>query len=177
MGWIAGASDSVLALECSARRRQHLRSNPRSIEPVNLAAGHRLLRAQDYHRRDQVSHFSSFSLCSAGRDLGSFRFELSALEQHLRFYATCLRACLGPRVPLRITVTGFEPNARHQLVAIRLLPKLQSEFTALDCAIDDQRSTGKGYYVDLCSGSLPRPNPARDANSSMAGPRPGLGNC
>jgi len=39
---------------------------------------------------------------------------------------------------------------RNQLVAVGLLPKLQSEFTALDCTIDDQRSAGKGYFVDLC---------------------------
>jgi len=41
-------------------------------------------------------------------------------------------------------------DPRNQLVAMGLLPKLQSEFTALDCTIDDQRSAGKGYFVGLC---------------------------
>ncbi|HLE05206.1 MAG TPA: hypothetical protein VI729_11425 [Anaerolineales bacterium] len=55
------------------------------------------------------------------------------------------------------TFPGFDANghrhareSRKQLVAMGLLPKLQSEFTALDCTIDDRRSTEKGYYVELC---------------------------
>ena len=45
---VVSDSTNVLALECAVRRRELLRSNPRSTEPVHLATSHRLLRAQHF---------------------------------------------------------------------------------------------------------------------------------
>jgi hypothetical protein len=77
---VVSDSTNVLALEGALRRRQLLRSDPRSQKPVHLAASHRLLRAQRYRDTSLVPHFRVFALCSAGRDLGNFRFELGALD-------------------------------------------------------------------------------------------------
>lgn len=65
---VVSDSTTVLALECAFRRRELLKANPRSSDPVRLAASHRLLRAQRYTGSKSVAHFSLFALCSAGRD-------------------------------------------------------------------------------------------------------------
>ena len=147
---VVSDSTNVLALECALRRRQLLRTDPKSTEPVHLAASHRLLRGQQFHGPLQVSHFSLFCLCSAGRDLGSLRFELSGLGLHIRFYLNALRTFLGPDVPLHLSLTDYHASPRHSLLEAALLEPFAAGFENLDCAFDDQRTSGKGYYHDLC---------------------------
>jgi hypothetical protein len=143
-------STNVLALECAVRRRELLRSNPRSTEAVHLATSHRLLRAQHYKSPHLVTHFSAFALCSAGRDQGSLQFELSALGLHIRFYLSALEVFLGSKVPLQLAITDFNQNSRAELLERRLLVPLRAEFENVAWAIDEQRTRGRGYYLDLC---------------------------
>ena len=147
---VVSDSTNVLALECSVRRRELLRVHPKSSDPVHLAASHRLLRAQRYESPELVAHFSSFALCSAGTDEGNLQFELSALGLHTRFYLRSLRAFLGPGVPLHLSVTDLNSNTRVELVETQLLSAIRSEFEYVDCVFDEHRTTGRGYYVDLC---------------------------
>jgi hypothetical protein len=147
---VVSDSTNVLALECAVRRRALLRADPRSVEPVHLAANHRLLRAQHYANPALSSHFSAFALCSAGRDRGDLRFELSALGLHMRFYLQALGTFLGPDVPLHLSLTDFGSPARYSLLETRLLAPLRSQFDTVDCDIDALRTGGRGYYRDLC---------------------------
>ena len=146
---VVSDSTNVLALECAVRRRELLLANRKSSEPVHLAASHRLLRAQHYEDSALVAHFSAFALCSAGRDQGNLQFELSALRLHIGFYLRSLRVFLGPGVPLYLSVTDFNPSTRVELVET-LLAAIRSEFEDVDCAFDERRTSGRGYYVDLC---------------------------
>jgi hypothetical protein len=143
-------STNVLALECAVRRRKLLRTNPKSTASVHLAASHRLLRAQHYENPAALSHFNAFALCSASRDQGNLRFEIDTLGLHIRFYLKSLRAFLGPNIPLQLSVTDFSTNPRHSLLESQLLSPVRSEFGDVDCLFDDQRTRGKGYYLDLC---------------------------
>ena len=147
---VVSDSTNVLALECALRRRELLRANPKSTEPVHLAASHRLLRAQRYESPGLVSHFSAFVLCSAGRDQGSLQFELSALARHIRFYLRAIRAFLGSGVPLHLSATDFSPEPGEELLETQLLSPIRAEFGSVDCRIDGQRTSGRGYYLDLC---------------------------
>jgi hypothetical protein len=147
---VVSDSTNVLALECAVRRRELLRVNPKSSEPVHLATSHRLLRAQKYDDPKSIAHFSAFALCSAGRDQGNLRFELATLGLHIRFYLTVLRAFLGPEIPLHASVTDFSPAAHEELIEETLLSEIRKEFRGVDCALDPARSKGKGYYSDLC---------------------------
>jgi hypothetical protein len=147
---VVSDSTNVLALECALRRRELLRSNSRSTDAVHLAASHRLLRAQDYKSPDLVTHFSLFALCSAGRDQGSLQFELSALGLHIRFYLRALGVFLGSNVPLHLAITDFSQHSRAELLESQLLTPLHTEFENVTCAIDEQRTSGRGYYLDLC---------------------------
>jgi hypothetical protein len=147
---VVSDSTTVLALECAIRRRDLLRANPKSSDPVHLAASHRLLRAQKYNDPRSIAHFSAFAMCSAGRDPGNLKFELSTLGLHIRFYLTALRAFLGPKVPLHLSITDFDPNPHDELVKHQLLSPVQGEFEGVDCAFDQQRMKGRGYYLGLC---------------------------
>jgi hypothetical protein len=147
---VVSDSTNVLALECAIQRRAFLRINPRSSHPVHLATSHRLLRAQRYESRESVAHFSSFALCSAGRDQGNLRFELSALGLHIRFYLIALQAFLGLSVPLRLSLTDLSSNTRVKLIETQLLSVIQSEFENVECVFDEQRMKGRGYYRDIC---------------------------
>jgi hypothetical protein len=147
---VVSDSTNVLALECAVRRRELLRSNPKSTDQVHLAASHRLLRAQHFQSPQQLAHFSIFSLCSAGRNQGGSQFELSTIGLHIRFYLRALRAFLGPDVPLHVAVTDFHQPARDGVLETQLLSPIRSEFENVECVINDQRTRGRGYYLDLC---------------------------
>jgi hypothetical protein len=147
---VVSDSTNVLALECAGRRGELLRADPRSADPVHLAASHRLLRAQHYRGPGLVSHFSLFALCSAGRARGGVRFEISALGLHVRFYLRALRAFLGPAVPLHVSVTDLSSPGRKPLLDRHPLSPIRSEFDGVDCEFDDARTAGRGYYLDLC---------------------------
>lgn len=147
---VVSDSTNVLALECAVRRRELLRLNPRSTDAVHLATSHRLLRAQDYQNPHMVAHFSSFALCSAGRDQGSLQFELSTLRLHIGFYLRALGVFLGSSVPLQLMLTDFNEQSRAELLENQLLAPLRAEFENVACASDEQRMSGRGYYLDLC---------------------------
>lgn len=143
-------STNVLALEAASRRRQILARNPKSAESVHLAASHRLLRTQYFEGPNLSSHFSAFALCSAGRDQGNFQFELSALALHIGFYLRALRAYLGANVRLRVALTDLLRNSEQAPLSTRLLALLQSEFSGVECMLDDERTSGRDYYAALC---------------------------
>jgi hypothetical protein len=141
-------STNVLALECAHRRQQPLRADSTSSQPVHLAASHRLLRAQYYSGPHQVAHFGSFALCSAGRDLGHWQFEISTMALHIRFYLMALRAYLANAARLRVAISDFSPNPRHEVLEEQILSPIRSEFPDVVCEFDPERASGRGYYID-----------------------------
>jgi hypothetical protein len=143
-------STKVLALECALRRRRLRKVNPKSNDPVHLAASHRLLRAQHYQNPKLSSHFSALVLCSAGRDPGNMGFEVTALGLHIQFYLRILRAFLGPYITLKLSVTDFSSKGNKKLLNDQLLSQIRSEFEHVDCVFNDSRTSGSGYYANLC---------------------------
>jgi hypothetical protein len=147
---VVSDSTNVLGLECALRRRELLKVNPKSSDPVHLAASHRLLRAQRYTGSKSVVHFSSFALCSAGRDQGNLQFEFAALRLHISFYLSSLRAFLGQSVSLRLSVTDLKSNAYTGRIQTQLFTAIRSEFAGIECVFDEQRTSGRGYYFNIC---------------------------
>ncbi|MCQ3932295.1 MAG: hypothetical protein DPW16_17740 [Chloroflexi bacterium] len=145
---VVSDSTNVLALEGALQRRKMLRENPKATNPVHLATAHRLLRTQRYENPKALPHFSAFALCSAGRDLGNWRFELTTLALHIGVYLRALRSYIGPDIRLRIAVTDFATVSSPFIT--RLFELLQHDFADIDCAEDADRTSGRGYYVDHC---------------------------
>ena len=147
---VVSDSTNVLALECALQRQELLQVNPKSSEPVHLATSHRLLRAQRHESSKSVVHFSSFALCSAGRDQGYLQFELIALKLHICFYLAALRAFLGQSASLRLSVTNLKSNNQVESIETQLLTAIQSEFESIECIFGEHRTSGRGYYQDVC---------------------------
>ncbi len=147
---IISDSTNVLAFECALRRRKLLYENAKSHESVHLAASHRLMRAQQYENPNLSPHFNTFALCSASRDQGNLRFEISALIMHIEFYLDSLRAFLGPDLPLHVSITDLDPNPRLELIENQQFPAILSRHPDVHCEIDQERRNGRGYYQDFC---------------------------
>jgi hypothetical protein len=125
---------NVLALECAARRRK-------SPAPVHLAASHRHLRTQSFSGPLSFAHFRLFALCSAGRDSREGRFHSTALDTHLRFYAGLLRDVM-PKAAVRISVTDLGSEVPREI--------WRHEYPGVDFVFDPSRTSGRGYYTDVC---------------------------
>jgi len=146
---VVADSTNVLALEAALRRRLLLRSDPHSKEVIHLASSHRLLRAQHYHDPELVPHFRLLALCSAGRDVGGFRFEFEALALHIHFYLSALRAFLGPSPHLRVSVTvdGLIHIPAGSIDG--LFAAIGEAFDRVECTINTSDQSSRPYYGGL----------------------------
>lgn len=141
---------NVLALECALRRRESLRAAPGAPDVVRLAASHRVLRTQAYADPRFLPHFRLFHLCTAGRDRGSGRFESEALVEQVGFGLHAVGAFLGPRVRLRVALTDLAAETPRERWTETLVSPLRAAFPAAEIDFDQARSSGRGYYRDLC---------------------------
>ena len=130
---VAADPTNALALEASVRRRALDRATT-----VKLAGLQRVVRAQQFQSAGAQAHFTLFGLVTAGRDEGSYRFERSALAEHLRFAVAGLAA------------TGL----RHLHVALTPLSEAGERIAAAVIDELDQDRAGRR------GGDRPGPHPA-----------------
>jgi len=135
---------NVLALECALRRRALLTTSPKSSEAVHLATSHRVVRPQFA----VGPHFRLFSLSSAGRDTDAFRFHEVALFEHLGFYLRVLTQFLTTTATLRVSLTILGEVGRERYSGP--VDALRERHPAVDVGFDDERTSGRGYYRDVC---------------------------
>jgi len=146
---VVSDSTNVLALEVAVRRKVLRRNSARAVEPVHLAASHRLVRGQRYADPRFAQHFRVFSLCSGGRDLGSFRFEMEALELHIGFYLAAIRDFVGTRITLDVSLTLLDSGSTLSAAGDDLLGRLRERF-GVAAVLDPTRTAGRGYYRTAC---------------------------
>jgi hypothetical protein len=130
-------SDERLALEAARRRRTVAN---RAIDPVHLAACHRVVRAQRFRDRRASAHFSMFALVSSARDHDAAHTEAALLISHLDFWWQVLADAAGSaRARLVWTVVDSEPM--RERLDDEVCPAL-GEATL----IEDHRTQAIGYY-------------------------------
>jgi CoA-transferase family III len=139
---------NVLALECAVRRGALLRGDSRSTARVKLAASHRVVRAQSFGDPGSHQHFRLLGLVAAGRDQGSFHFEVGSLLEQLTFFLRLLGAVGAGRV--RVAVTDLEDGRRTAALQTSVLAPLATRFPHVSCGLDPARTAGRGYYVSAC---------------------------
>jgi hypothetical protein len=142
---VAADPTNALALEASLRRSRALAADPRSSEPVRLAASQRVTRAQHFDGPGMLAHFQLFGLVTAGRDAGNRSFEHQQLPEHLRFAVRALAAAGAHHTQIRLTCLdgAAKPVIDHVLNDLAGLP-------GVDAFEDPHRTTGRGYYTGLC---------------------------
>jgi len=151
---VVADATNVLALECASRRRLLLRNNPQNRERVRLCTSHRVVRGQAYRAAPGVlPHFRLLGLCTAGRDEGSFQFEITSLVEQIDFYLRMLRE--GSRIGyeakrLRVTLTDLEDGRREQAIIEQVFGPLMDKHADVLCELDPNRASGRGYYVGAC---------------------------
>ena len=83
------------------------------------------MRSQAYRAAPGVlTHFRLLGLCAAGRDEGSFQFEMTSLVEQISFYLRLLREAsqLGYQAhQLRVTLTDLEQGRREQALIEQVL--------------------------------------------------------
>ena len=110
---------------------------------VRLGAVQRVLRAQPMGSMGQ-QHFTVLGLVTTGRDHGNLAFERAALVETVEALVAALTACDIGSIELRIT------SLRDAFTAA-LLDDVRAALPARIAVVPDpDRTTGRGYYRDLC---------------------------
>lgn len=136
------------ALECARRRRAG------EMGTIRLCAQSKQLRLQPFDSPGFSPHFNIFSLVTAGRDRGSFAFELESLREHLGFYLGFLRR-LGTMgfhtsgVDIAVSDTA-QDEGRLERARAGVLEPLGAEYPEATLRIDLTREQGRNYYSGLC---------------------------
>lgn len=140
---------NIMALECASRRKQ----NKDRATNIHLCTSHRLVRAQSLLSAHHTAHFRVFTLCSAGKDTGHFKFEIIALITQLRFYLEFLQV-LGQEgfhfEKITIKLTPLAKNISESNVVTQIFEPLKVLFPAVTYSIFPERTSGRGYYRILC---------------------------
>ena len=140
---------NVLALECAARRRELRKGAAGAGATVRLCTSHRLLRAQNYNRPGLSAHFQIFALCTAGRALDGYRFEMEALEEQIACYLDLLMAVLdiGYHVKdVRVAFTDLPNRAFLECLQDKLIPTLAARFSNAKIECEPNHVTAAHYY-------------------------------
>jgi hypothetical protein len=144
---VTADTTNVLALECARRRRAAAPEQRRT--PTRLCASQRVLRAQHYAGPAMLAHFRLLSLCAAGRDSGSYGFEIAALVEQVGFYLRLFAAAQAAGYTLdglRVTLTAFD-ETRLPAIQAAVIDPLAASFPAVGFGLDQGREAGRGYYV------------------------------
>lgn len=137
------------ALECARRRRAGQtgtlklcsRSRPLRLQPMPDLPGY-------------FPHFGLFSMVTAGRDRGSFDFEVESLREHIGVYLE-LFELVGARgfavsdVAVSVSDTARDERRTRRAEADVLAP-LSAAHPRVRFAIDTSREQGRSYYSGLC---------------------------
>ena len=145
---VCSDSTNVLALECARRRRGSGRGKGHPEVDTKLCASHRLLRPHLPHDPASFPHFRIFSLCTAGRDRGSYGFEIEALREHLDFYLRLLQSAgeAGFRLgAVRTRITVFD-ESRYPVLKAEVLEALSRSYPDVEFMFDQDQESGQGYY-------------------------------
>jgi hypothetical protein len=139
---------NVLALECAVRRGELLHGDARSADRVRLAASHRVVRAQHFSGAGSHQHFRLLGLVVAGRDEGSFAFEIESLLEQLTFFMSLLLA-VGVQ-SVRVAITDLEEGRRTPALEAAVMAPLAARFPQASFMLDPARTAGRGYYNSTC---------------------------
>jgi len=145
---VCSDSTNVLALECARRRRGSSRGKGHPEVDTKLCASHRLLRPHLPHDPASFPHFRIFSLCTAGRDQGSYGFEAGALREHLDFYVRLLQIAqqAGFRLQaVRTRLTVFD-ETRYPVLKAEVLEQLSRRYSNVEFMFNQEQESSQGYY-------------------------------
>jgi hypothetical protein len=150
---VVSDATNVLALECAVRRRALLQSAAGTTERVRLCTSHRLLRPQRVDRPGFFAHFRLFGLCTAGRDEGSYRFEIASLVEQIGFYLELMAVSGEIGCPMRqprVALTDWTGGTHREKLRVDVIEALAERFPGAALDFYPTREMGRGYYEGVC---------------------------
>lgn len=148
---VCSDNTTVMALECAHRRKQIYSKGHKPDTPTKLCSSHRLLRAQNVEGPATFPHFRIFSLCTAGRDRGTLKFETESLLEHLTFYTKMFLKAEEFQLTvnqLKICLTAFDETLLDQLQK-NVMELFKSNFPNVNIYFDQTRQSGRNYYEQI----------------------------
>ena len=143
-----------MALECAKRREEYLKSKVQAATPIRLCTSQRVVRAQFFKQNPLFSaHFRLFSMCTAGKDIGNFRFETQCLLSHLSFYLKLMQESRQQGFEFKnieVRLTELEESKRREVLQRQVLTPLRTQFPKTNCRFAPERDIGRGYYAKVC---------------------------
>ena len=139
---------NVLALEAATRRKSNLRKGSKKQQTVKLCASHRVVRAQMFDEAAAFPHFKLLSLCTAGKDEGSFNFELESLKVHISYYINIFKTAGENNFQInqvRVVFFIIENQIVNKVINF-LLDELIQKFPGIKFEVDEESNSGAGYY-------------------------------
>ncbi len=140
-----------MALECAVRRQVLYAAGRSPADDIKLCASHRLLRPQAVQGPALFTHFRILSLCTAGRDRGSYRFESQALREHIAFYLRLFREIAKEGMAARevtVALTALD-ESRMDILRMKVVEELSAEYPDVRFVFDQARVNGRGYYTGV----------------------------
>ena len=148
---VCSDSTNVLALESAKKRGNHLRENNRSIQRVKLCTSQRVVRCQVFEGASSFASFRLFAMTTAGRDEGSFKFEIESLAEHLCYYVNLLTQIdkIGIKAhDISVHVTAID-EIRLDIIK-KMLEELRQKYKKIPFLLNQKRKSGRGYYKEAC---------------------------
>jgi len=141
-----------LALQCAQRRIEKLNKNQKNSETVSLATSQRVSRQNQLKKTVRSQHFRTFTIMSAGRDIGFENFEKYQFKNQMSFFLTLLNTLneIGEYRIEGIKVEFSNASDKPELLEIletTLLTELKKIFPEVDFSLDIARKSN--YYSSV----------------------------
>lgn len=141
---------NVMALESAARKQRS--GEKAASHVVKLCSSHRVTRGQKFTGAHCFPHFRILALTTAGRDTGSFTFEVDALNEHISYFIDILTksTSIGINVSdITVHITALD-ESRVPVLQKKVVDHIAETYANVDIHFDQNRVTGRGYYQDVC---------------------------
>src|SRR5687768_15854640 len=140
---------NVLALECALRRREHKQDPTKAGSTVRVCTSQRLVRGQNFALPGMSAHFQVFALCTAGRAVEGYRFELDALLEQISCYLRFLRSANASGYlisDVRVGFTDIKAEAFSDRLQLNVIDPLSASFPGLKVDCEPTKRTVEEYY-------------------------------
>lgn len=144
---------TALVLHCAKERAEKVKKDSKNSETIKLATSQRVIRQNKLTKSGQKQHFRSFTLMSAGRDIGFEKFEKDNLKEQLVFVLSLCKRLneTGEYEIKNIKVSISDVSESKKLIDIVGKPvsgEVKELFPEVIFDFDLERKSN--YYKNLC---------------------------
>lgn len=150
---------TALALHCANERSKRLKIDQKDSQKISAATSLRVSRQNQLKKESQRQHFRSFTVMSAGRDVGFETFEKESFTEHISYFLNLISAlnssgdyAIGE---VRVKISDVsDKNTLLDILESSVVEILRTRYPNVEFPIDNERKSN--YYNSLCYTILAR---------------------